>query len=64
MEDNSNFGFSIVALVIFWLLAGILFVIAHFTDNVVLETLCNVLGIVAIIMGVSSIFEEIMNNYK
>ncbi len=62
MEDSSNFGCIIG--VLFWLISGMLFLIAHFTDSIVLETLCVVFGIFVIIMGVSIIFEEIMNNHK
>ena len=62
MTDNNNFGCSVVALVIFWLFAGIFFVIAKSTDSVLLETWCIVLGIVAIAMGVSAIIEWLKNN--
>lgn len=64
MKDNNNSGCSIGALVLFWLFAGVFFVIAKFTNSVLLETWCIVLGIVAIVMGVSAIIEGFMNNQK
>lgn len=68
MSDNNNFGCSVVALVIFWLFAGIFFVIAKSTDSVLLGTWRIVFGVVAIAMGVSALIDWLIlirnNNHK
>lgn len=64
MTNNDDFGYSIVIMILFWLFAGIFFVIAKVTDSVLLETLCIVFGIVVIGMGVSVVIEWLKNNLK
>lgn len=62
MKDNSNILIGIVMSLLFWFIALIVFLVAHFTTSNLVEVTCVVFGVVFVIMGIIGLIATITGN--
>lgn len=62
MKDNNNLIIGIMFSFVFWVVAVIMFLVAHFTTSNITEVVCVVFGIIFVIMGVIGLIATITGN--
>lgn len=62
MKDNNNLIIGTMFSLVFWVVAVIMFLVAHFTTSNITEVVCVVFGIIFVIMGVIGLIATITGN--